>query len=391
MQNLFSNIPRCGLQFVSLLVLNSAVTSVGAELLAAELTSAQIQTVQQALDAGQIDDARKALSQSDSDDSMELRYLRARLDRSSETQPAPDLIQLIEKPADVEVRYAVLHPSARQIVFLCRDGSLRVYDLTQKDSEPTIVRDENGSAVYRGQFSADGKRFLSGHENGKVIVRDTTDWTVITSVSVGDAWPVRELAVSPDGMSLAAENREGLDLWILAPEPKKVAQLAKRLNFGEGLAFSPKGDVIATGGMFDITLHNAATGAVLKTMQHASYTMGLEFSPDGQRIASAPRGNVNKFLAVFDVEQSSLLFNAGPFGNYIAGMAFAPDGTRILATGCEKQVRIFNAATGELRLSLSRTECSTSPGILRDGSLFGWSEPAGFLYVDLAATQKRQD
>jgi WD40 repeat protein len=384
------------LQIVSLMVVSSALSSTGmsssgTNLCAAELTPAEIRTIQQALDAGQIDDARTALTQTESNDSLELRYLRARLDRSSGTQPAPDLIQLVEKPADVEVRYAVLHPSDRQIVFLCRDGSLRICDLTQKDSEPNVVRDENGSAVYRGQFSADGKRFLSGHENGKVIVRNTADWMAITTVPVGDGWPVRELVVSPDGTSFVAESREGLDLWVLAPEPKKVVQLAKRLNFGEGLAFSPKGDVIATGGMFDITLHDASTGAVLKTMQHASYTMGLEYSPDGQRIASAPRGNVNKFLAVFDVEQGTQLFNAGPFGHYVAGTAFTPDGTRILATGCEKQVRIFDAATGEVRLSLIRAECSTTPGILRDGTLFGWSESPGFLFVDLAKATEKQD
>lgn len=391
MRNLFHRTSMFVLRIVALLVISLATKSSGAHLCAAELTAADIRTIQQALDAGQLDDARKALSQTESHDSLELRYLRARLDRGSGTQPAPDLIQLIEKPADVEVRYAVLHPSARQIVFLCRDGSLRVLDLTRKGSEPKIVKDDNGSAMYRGQFSADGKRFLSGHENGKVIVRDTTDWTVVTKVPVAEGWPVRELAVSSEGTSFVAENREGLDLWVLTPEPKKIVQLAKRLNFGEGLAFSPKGDMIATGGMFDITLHDATTGAVLKTMQHASYTMGLEFSPDGQRIASAPRGNVNKFLAVFDIAQQAQLFNAGPFGNYIAGMAFTPEGTRILATGCEKQVRIVDSETGEIRLSIPRPECSTSPGILRDGSLFGWSEPSGFVCVDLREVTEEQN
>jgi WD40 repeat protein len=197
------------LQIVSLMVLSSAlsstgVSSSGTNLCAAELTPAEIRTIQQVLDAGQIDDARTALAQTELNDSLELRYLRVRLDRSHGTQPAPDLIQLVEKPADVEVRYAVLHPSARQIVFLCRDGSLRIRDLTQRDSEPNVVPDENGSAVYRGQFSADGKRFLSGHENGKVIVRNAADWTEIATVPVGNAWPVRELAVSPDGTSFVA-------------------------------------------------------------------------------------------------------------------------------------------------------------------------------------------
>jgi hypothetical protein len=37
-------------------------------------------------------------------------------------------------------------------------------------------------------------------------------------------------------------------------------------DVGEGLAYSPKGDKIATGGMFDILVHDAKTGQGLNPL-----------------------------------------------------------------------------------------------------------------------------
>ena len=252
-----------------------------------------------------------------------------------------------------------------------------------------MVKHPQGSAIWSGAYSREGDAFFSGHQNGEVLVWDAAKWEIRRTISLGADWPVRELAVAPDGSAFVAESQKELELWSLAGEqPKKVAGVGPRYNFGEGLAFSPQGDVLATGGMFDIILHDAKTGQNLRSMRHASYTMGLEFSPDGKRIASAPRGNVNKFLAIFDVTQDTPLFNAGPFGEYVAGMSFTPDGKLIAATGCEKALRLFDAATGKVVLALKRPECGSKPAFLRDGRLLGWNEPEGFLFIDLGSPPK---
>jgi hypothetical protein len=343
--------------------------------------------IQADLDAGRMTDARKRLAATeDSQRSFEFHYLMSRVaNAAADGTAAPDLIRKIAKP-EVETRYGVLNPVTRQLVFICRDGGLRVHDLTSPEAEPSTKTHPQNSTVFSGVFSHDGKRFFSGHQNGDVLVWDAGTWEILQTISLGEEWPVRELAAAPDGIAFVGESKSELQLWSLAGDaPQKVAAVGKRYNFGEGLAFSPPGDMLATGGMFDIILHDAKTGEELHSLRHASYTMGLKFSPDGKKIASAPRGNVNKFLAVFDVTQNEPLFNAGPFGNYVVGLSFSPDGKRIAATGCENVVRLFDAATGDVVLSFNRPGCSAEPAFSHDGRLLGWNEPAGFFFIDLVA------
>lgn len=344
---------------------------------------------QAALDAGHVSDARKLLDATEpAFRKFEFAYLQARVQKSDgDGKPVSQLIRQVPKP-DIENRFGVLNEIDRQVVYICRDGSLRIHELASPEAESKQVKHPQGASVWSGAFSRDCKLFFSGHQNGEVLVWDAEKWEVRHTISHGDNWPVRELAVAPDGSACVAESMKELGLWSLADgKPTKVAAVGERYNFGEGLAFSPKGDMLATGGMFDIILHDAKTGAKLRSIRHASYTMGLEFSPDGSRIASAPRGNVNKFLAVFDVTKDAPLFNAGPFAHYVAGLAFSPDGTRIFATGCEKTLRIFDAETGKIVLAFERKECSSKPAFSRDGRLLGWNEPVGFLFIDLGKLQ----
>jgi WD40 repeat protein len=355
-----------------------------AALKAAQEYARAVAQAQAALDAGRPEEARRQLDGTDkAQRGFEYEYLLARCKAAAGKDAAPDLVRTVAYPK-VETRYGVLNEANRQLAFICRDGVVRVHDLNTPDAQPRSATHEGGGAIWSGSFSKDGKTFVAGHENGDVVVWDAKTWKVRRTVSLGEKWPVRELAVAPDGSAFVAEGKAALELWSLAgDQPKKVAAVGERYTFGEGLAFSPQGDVIATGGMFDIVLHDAKSGDKIKSMRHASYTMGLEFSPDGKRIASAPRANVNKFLSVFDIAQGKSLFVAGPFTEYVAGLAFTPDGRRVAATGPQKDVRLFDAATGAVVLTLKRPDHTAKPAVSGDGRLLGWSEPGGYRFIDL--------
>lgn len=341
------------------------------------------------LDAGRIAEARQKLEATNrSLRGFEFNYLIARCEAASVKEPAPDLLQTIEAPK-VGTRFGVLNAVDRQLAFICRDGGVRVHDLGNANAPEKVVTHDGGGAVWTGAFSSDGKTFVAGFENGEVVVWDAKTWEHRVTASVGKK-PIRELAVAPDGSAFVAEGESALELWTLAEaNPKKVGDVGERYNFGEGLSFSPKGDLIATGGMFDIFLYDAKTGKQTHSMKHASYTMGLEFSPDGARIASAPRGNVNKLLAVFDVAQGRMQFNVGPFPCYVHGGVFTSDGKRIVSTACAKVpfLQFFDSTTGTLMFSMARPQTGTKPAVSVDGRLLGWSEPRGYQFIDLSKDQ----
>lgn len=338
------------------------------------------------LDAGRISGARQKLEATDKSlRSLEYEYLVARASKASENGPAPDLLQIVKRP-EVDTRYGVLHPAKRQVAFICRDGGIRVKELDDPNGAQKTAMHESGGPIWAGAFSLDGQAFVAGYQNGDVVGWDTTSWERRFSVSMGMK-PVRELVVAPDGSAFVAEGESALELWrFIDNAPKKVADVGERYNFGEGLAFSPRGDLIATGGMFDILVFDAKTGKETFTLQHASYTMGLEFSPDGTRIASAPRANVNKFLAVFDVASGEMQFNAGPFPCYVHGGIFTADGRRIVSAACEKVpfLQLFDSTTGKLVFSLPRTTTGSRPTVSRDGRILGWSESDGYHFFDLS-------
>lgn len=340
--------------------------------------------VQRELTGGQAAEARQRLAATPAAlRSFEYEYLLART-TAVPGQPA-DLVRALPAPP-VEFRFGVLNEVDRQVAYLCRDGVLRIHDLQAPTKEPRTAAHEGAGALWSGAFSRDGLTFVAGYENGQVVVWDARTWMVRHAFSLGEKWPVRELAVAPDGQALVAESKEALELWSLAgPAPAKVASVGARYNFGEGLAFSPRGDLVATGGMFDIELYDAKSGQKTGSFRHASYTMGLEFSPDGNSIASAPRGNVNKLLSIFRLPEGQSQFNAGPFPQYVAGLAFTPDGRRLVATGPASNLRLFDTTTGVEVLTIARSNSTAKPSLSRDGRLLGWAEKDGFHYIELGA------
>jgi hypothetical protein len=167
----------------------------------------EIGEAQAELNDGKVPQARKRLDATDKAlRGFEFDYLWARAEQASADAPAPDLIEQVAK-SEVETRYGVLNEVNRQLAFICRDGSLRIHDLAALDSPPKTVAHAEAVAVWTGVFSRDGRWFLSGHENGEVLVWDAATWELQRTIPVGTHGPVRALAVAPDGTAAIPSDR----------------------------------------------------------------------------------------------------------------------------------------------------------------------------------------
>jgi WD40 repeat protein len=162
------------------------------------------------------------------------------------------------------------------------------------------------------------------------------------------------LAFSPDGGTLVTGSTKDARVWLWDVATRSGTPTHKRsLAGGNTAVFSPDGRLLATeGNGGTIRVLDAATGQpVGKPLPHGWVTRewgtpGVAFSPNGKRLATG-----GPTTRLWDVATGRTLWTAGG----ALALAFSPDG-RLLATGKE----VLDAATGRRRFTLVGPTMSVS-------------------------------
>jgi WD40 repeat protein len=170
------------------------------------------------------------------------------------------------------------------------------------------------------------------------------------------------LAFSPDGKRLAVAGRlykpkapgaktNGPGVGTLKPfDPatgKPTAKLKADAKSVEGVAFSPDGKLLATGGTdMTVRLWDVATRKPHATLTgHRGFVTAVAFSPDGKVLASGG-GSGGGEVRLWDVagrKQTAVLTSPHP----VHGVAFSPDGKWLAAGDDGPSVRLWEVASGK--------------------------------------------
>ncbi len=157
--------------------------------------------------------------------------------------------------------------------------------------------------------------------------------------SSGTALTARVVVVGPPGAP------------PLPPAPELVLQTGHALSEIEpcalgALAWSPDGQIIATGGVDGrVILWDVATSSAQRVfIGHIDRVVALAFSPDGRTLASA---SWDRTVRLWDVagQQARHRVLSGHTG-FVAAVAFAPDGRRVASASWDNTVRLWDVATG---------------------------------------------
>jgi WD40 repeat protein len=152
---------------------------------------------------------------------------------------------------------------------------------------------------------------------------------------------------------------------------------------GHRLAWSPDGAWLACFGD-SLVLIDAATGRQRRELAgHPGFIRTVAWSSDGKRVAAC---GVEKTITLWDVAEGKVLSqlegHEGGFpdlGNNVdfRHIAWSPDGKRLASAGADRQVRIWDAATGKLAAS------SFEPFKAINGPLgrLHWSQDGRHLHV----------
>ncbi|KAF4440793.1 putative WD-repeat protein [Fusarium austroafricanum] len=163
----------------------------------------------------------------------------------------------------------------------------------------------------------------------------------------GHTYPIFVLAFSLDSKLLASASQHGM---ICVWDVKTGAQKHKmdHLDDVEAVAFSPNGQFLASGSLWETRLWNAKTATCYASFPYPGKS--LAFSPDGRLLASAS-GNVQ----LLDTTLNQCKESSGNHNAWIEDITWSPDGQLVASASLDGTVQIRDSSTGAQKCALQKT------------------------------------
>ncbi|MGA5895425.1 helix-turn-helix domain-containing protein [Streptomyces venetus] len=165
--------------------------------------------------------------------------------------------------------------------------------------------------------------------------------------------PVRSIALSQDGHTLATQSGDGkVRIWSLPGGRLRRTLTGHDISTLE--AFSPDGRVLAVvteGKAGEATLLDSVTGRKLSTFAVPDGAVrGMAFSPDGRTVAAASVTAVRVWDVATGHTRHSFTGLPDP-----EALVFGPDGRTLAAAGFNGSERVWDLATGRTRTAHDQT------------------------------------
>jgi WD40 repeat protein len=230
-----------------------------------------------------------------------------------------------------------------------------------------------GKEIFKDQAHRDPVCSLAFTPDSKALVTASHDdslglWDVDTGRErfrfqgrVVEELHDNEVALSPDGTTVAAWLGEGLYSWdLLKRDAVRKCSAGAGFDYRRGIAFSPRGRILAAVWEYRdkrIRLWAEGTGKEPRFLKvHEGFTNGFAFSPDGKTLAS---GDPNGTASLWDTDTGKELSKLPGFtqhrdpakdGTAVFSLAFSPNGVALALGGSDGSIGLWDRATGkELR------------------------------------------
>lgn len=196
-------------------------------------------------------------------------------------------------------------------------------------------------------WSPDGRRFLAGAANGRVLLAELPEATdprrlAPTATRLGLPVGLRRVAWAPDGLNAAVASADGR-VWLLSRSDAGLRELpGPATQPVRDLSFSPDGRLLAAGGEDRcVRLWSLLEGTAPQVLGVQETVTAVAFSPDGALLlATALDGT----LTLWRTADRHRLGEPLRASEGLFSAAFSPDGARLVVAGAEGAARLWTTA-----------------------------------------------
>lgn len=256
-------------------------------------------------------------------------------------------------------------PDGKTLLTGGRDGVLRFWD----PATGRELRQIPGFALSPGPFAfAPDRKSLAVVDGGFTIrLLDLASGKDRVSPG-GHRGRISSISVTPDGQTIATIGQDNTLCFWDAATGRELRRRTAPVDFSGCSGLRADGRTYVTvGSDKQYRLRDLASGQELAVLRGHKPFFPFALSPDGKVLASV---NAGKEVRLLDPASGTLRHRLMKVKHFVNGLSFSADGRALVVWDADRNVTVWDAATGEKRRQFTApTELGTEPGFSRIASV----------------------
>ena len=220
---------------------------------------------------------------------------------------------------------------------------IRVWNVWGDDAIKPIAEFAHPRFLQQVRFLPDGKRIIwFGDDRQKLNIAEVETKRIVQSLSLSPG--VQSVAISADGNRFAVGDENGRYQVIDVVSGQQIAEFVEGRPAANSLTFSADASVLAITTRDAIQLKGIDKPLNLRLETSDSGRSKACFSNDGKRVAI---GTVGVLVRVWDAQTGHLLLSLTGHDGDVRAVAFSPVNQFLASTGADHTVRLWSINKGE--------------------------------------------